>query len=57
MEILMVVRSNASFINGSILMKHDRHRYTDDLNTNKAPNFLRLTFRFGKKFLTLSRCD
>ncbi len=31
--------SNPHFINASVLLKHDRHRYTDDLNTNKAPNF------------------
>ncbi len=42
---------NPAFINGSIVFQHDRDRYLDDLNTEKAANITTLDLSVWKTFL------
>ncbi len=46
--------ANPQVINASILLKHDRHRYTDDLNTEKAPHFTTVDFSVWRKVFDIA---
>ena len=46
--------ANPQLINASILFKHDRHRYTDDLNTLKAPNFTTVDVSLWRKVFDIA---
>ncbi len=45
---------NPAVINTSVLFKHDRHRYTDDLNTNKAPNYTTVDITLWRQIFDLA---
>jgi outer membrane receptor protein involved in Fe transport len=45
---------NPHIINASILFKHDRHQYVDDLNENRAPDFTTVDLTVWRKFFDLA---
>ena len=42
------------FANATVLLKHDRDRYIDDLNTRKAPNFSTVDLSVWREFFDLA---
>ncbi len=46
--------ANPQLINASILLKHDRNRYIDDINTEKAPHFTTVDVSVWRKVFDIA---
>jgi iron complex outermembrane receptor protein len=49
-----VTYQNPAIINASVMLRHDRHIYTNDLNTDKAPNSTTLDISFWRQVFDLA---